>query len=109
MLAAQTQSIGTFKGPISGPSARSGAFAETLAPNYNPFGSSLAPTHGAIHSAFGAASPSAETLQCKEPLHALGTPHSSAHVLHAAQDAPAFGIATPVTQWGVGMLHFEYT
>uniref|UniRef100_A0A3B3YH84 ENTH domain-containing protein n=1 Tax=Poecilia mexicana TaxID=48701 RepID=A0A3B3YH84_9TELE len=107
-LAARTQAIGTSKGMTFGPLARSGAFTETLAPNYNPFGPSLAPTPGVTHSSFGAAGPSGETLRFREPLHALGTPHSSVHVLQAAQDAPKYGMPPPATQMGLRMLESEY-
>lgn len=98
---------GTVKGMTPGPLARSGAVAETLAPNYNPFVSSL--SDGVIHSASGAASLYDETLQFKEPLHALGMPHSSVHILHAAQDAPMSGMAPLVTQRGVAMLESGYS
>ncbi|XP_027891997.1 epsin-1 isoform X2 [Xiphophorus couchianus] len=107
-LAARTHAIGTSKGMTSGPLARSEAFTETLAPNYNPFDPSLAPTPGVTHSAFGAAGPSGETLQFRELLHAVGMPHSSVHVLQAAQDAPKYGMPPPATQMGLGMLESEY-
>ncbi|XP_054911044.1 epsin-3-like isoform X2 [Poeciliopsis prolifica] len=99
-FAARTQAIGTSKDMTSGPLARSGAFTETLAPNFNSVGLSLAPTPGVTHSAFGAAGPAGETLQFREPLHTMGTPHSSVHVLQAAQDAPKYGMPPPATQTG---------
>lgn len=92
----------------SGPLARSEAFTETLAPNYNPFDPSLAPAPGVTHCAFGAAGPSGETLQFREQLHALGKPRSSVHVLQAAQDAPKYGVPPPATQMGLGMLESDY-
>lgn len=93
----------------SGPLVGSGALAQTLASNYNPFGWSSAPTDGAVHPAVGAAGRSDETLWFMEPMHSLGMPCSSLDILHAAQDAPEPGTEPPAMQRGVGMLGSEYT
>nr|XP_054601303.1 epsin-1 isoform X1 [Nothobranchius furzeri]XP_054601304.1 epsin-1 isoform X1 [Nothobranchius furzeri] len=110
-LAAQTPAIGPLKakGMASAPLDRSGAFADPLAQNHDPFSPSLTPAHGAIPPIFGAA----ETAQLKEPLWAVGAPLSAPCVFRAAQVAPETGKVPPTFVIGnpqreMGMMPLGY-
>ncbi|XP_071355804.1 epsin-1-like isoform X1 [Trachinotus anak] len=106
-LASQTQAIGAFRarGMSSGPVVRSGAVAGVSLPETSPipgspFGSILAPPHGAPTPTFGAANSSSETALFQLPSHTLGVSYSGFSLPQAAQVAPETGIVQPLSVGG---------